>query len=109
MLTREQLQARPCAQCPGRDRCPGSVAGRHAQGPGAGPARRAVGRMALCERPGDLATESGEGCACVCLDFSKAFDIASHNILLEKLGVHGLDRHTVHCAKNHLYGWNKEW
>lgn len=45
----------------------------------------------------------------VCLDFSKAFHIASHNILLEKLGVHGFDRHTVHCVKNHLYDWNKDW
>ena len=31
----------------------------------------------------------------VCLDFSKAFDIISHGILLEKMAVHGLDRCAV--------------
>lgn len=30
----------------------------------------------------------------VYLDFSKAFNTMSHNILLEKLGAHGLDRGT---------------
>ncbi|GAB0189732.1 hypothetical protein GRJ2_001438500 [Grus japonensis] len=35
----------------------------------------------------------------VYLDFSKAFDIISHSILLEKLTAHGLDGHTLHWVK----------
>ena len=38
------------------------------------------------------------------LDFSKAFDIISHSILLDKLAVHDLDRFTVDCVKNWLDG-----
>ena len=40
----------------------------------------------------------------VYLDFSKAFDMASHNILLGKLAAHGLDRYSVLWARNWLEG-----
>ncbi|GAB0206013.1 mitochondrial enolase superfamily member 1 [Grus japonensis] len=46
-----------------------------------------------------------EGKAIVYLDFSKAFDTISHNILLEKLATHGLDRCMLHWVKNWLAGW----
>lgn len=39
------------------------------------------------------------------LDFSKAFDTLSHNILLEKLAGHGLDKSTPHWIQNWLDGW----
>jgi len=38
------------------------------------------------------------------LDFSKAFDIVPHSILLEKLAAHGLDGCTVCWIKNWLNG-----
>ena len=38
------------------------------------------------------------------LDFSKAFDTVSHNILLEKLAARSLDRCTFHWVKNCLDG-----
>ncbi|KAK4817511.1 hypothetical protein QYF61_017756 [Mycteria americana] len=38
------------------------------------------------------------------LDFSKAFDIISHSILLEKLTAHSLDRRTLRWVKNQLAG-----
>jgi len=38
------------------------------------------------------------------LDFSKAFDIVPHSILLEKLAAHGLDGCTLHWIKNWLNG-----
>ncbi|KAJ7426739.1 hypothetical protein WISP_13256 [Willisornis vidua] len=47
----------------------------------------------------------GEGCECVCLDFSKAFDTVSHSILLEKLAAHGSDRGTLCRVKSWLDGW----
>lgn len=37
-----------------------------------------------------------EAVGVVCLDFSKAFDIISHGILLEKMASQGLDRCAVH-------------
>ena len=37
----------------------------------------------------------------VYLDFSKAFDTASHSILLQKLAARGLDRYTL--------GWVRKW
>ncbi|KAJ7419001.1 rna-directed dna polymerase from mobile element jockey-like [Willisornis vidua] len=43
----------------------------------------------------------------VCLDFSEAFDIIVHSMLLEKLAAHGLDRCTVHWANTCLDGWTQ--
>ncbi|KAK4832951.1 hypothetical protein QYF61_026607 [Mycteria americana] len=40
----------------------------------------------------------------VYLDFSKAFDMVSHSILLEKLAAHGLDGSVLHWVKNRLDG-----
>ena len=40
----------------------------------------------------------------ICLDFSKAFDIVPHSILLEKLAAHGLDGCTLRWIKNWLNG-----
>ena len=39
-----------------------------------------------------------------CLDFSKAFDTLSHNILLEKLAACGLGRYALCWVKNWLEG-----
>ncbi|KAJ7413316.1 rna-directed dna polymerase from mobile element jockey-like [Pitangus sulphuratus] len=41
----------------------------------------------------------------VYLNFRKAFDTISHNILLEKLAAHGLDRCTLCWVKNWPEGW----
>ncbi|PKU37306.1 rna-directed dna polymerase from mobile element jockey-like [Limosa lapponica baueri] len=38
-------------------------------------------------------------------DLSKTFNTVSHNIFLEKLDVHGLDRSTLHWVKNYLSSW----
>jgi len=38
------------------------------------------------------------------LDLNKPFDIVSHNILLEKLAILGLDRYTLCWGKNWLQG-----
>ena len=46
----------------------------------------------------DLVTrlvDEGKAVDVVYLDFSKAFAIVSHNILLEKLAAHGLNRYTL--------------
>ena len=43
----------------------------------------------------------GKAVDVVYLDFSKAFDTVSHNIHLQKLAVHGLDRYTL--------GWVRNW
>ena len=40
----------------------------------------------------------------VCLDFRKAFDTVSHNILLGKLRKHGMDEWTVRWIENWLTG-----
>ncbi|KAJ7416865.1 hypothetical protein WISP_68079 [Willisornis vidua] len=44
--------------------------------------------------------DEGKAVNVVYLDFSKAFDTVSHNILLEKLAAHGLDRCTFCWIKN---------
>ncbi|GAB0177326.1 mitochondrial enolase superfamily member 1 [Grus japonensis] len=48
--------------------------------------------------------DEGKAVDVVYLDFSKAFDTISHSILLEKLAVCGLDRHTLCWVKNWLDG-----
>ena len=48
--------------------------------------------------------DEGKAVDVVCLDFSKAFDIISHSVLLEKLAAHGLDEHAVCWLKNWLDG-----
>lgn len=45
-----------------------------------------------------------KGYECVYLDFSEEFNTIFHNILLEKLAVHGLDRGSCLVGKN-LPGW----
>jgi len=51
-----------------------------------------------------LLVVEGKAVNAVYLDFSKAFDTASHSILLEKLAARGLDRYTVCWIKNWLEG-----
>ncbi|KAK4819943.1 hypothetical protein QYF61_015843 [Mycteria americana] len=48
--------------------------------------------------------DEGKAVDVVYLDFSKAFDMVSHSILLEKLAAHGLDGCTLHWVKNWLDG-----
>ncbi|KAK4814767.1 hypothetical protein QYF61_026744 [Mycteria americana] len=48
--------------------------------------------------------DEGKAVDVVYLDFSKAFDIVSHSILLEKLAAHGLDGCTLCWVKNWLDG-----
>ncbi|KAK4807071.1 hypothetical protein QYF61_018412 [Mycteria americana] len=49
--------------------------------------------------------DEGKAVDVVYLDFSKAFDMVSHSILLEKLAAHGLDGCTLRWVKNWLDGW----
>ncbi|KAJ7416493.1 RNA-directed DNA polymerase from mobile element jockey-like protein [Willisornis vidua] len=49
--------------------------------------------------------DDGKAVDVVYLDFSKAFDIVSHNIMLEKLSAHGLDQCTLCWVKSWLEGW----
>lgn len=49
----------------------------------------------------------GKAVYVVCLDFSKAFDIISYNILLDKLSAHGLDSGTIGWVKNCV--WLGPW
>ncbi|KAK4817088.1 hypothetical protein QYF61_027919 [Mycteria americana] len=49
--------------------------------------------------------DEGKAVNVVYLDFSKAFDTVSHNVLLEKLAARGLDRYTLCWLKNWLDGW----
>ncbi|KAK4817255.1 hypothetical protein QYF61_005468 [Mycteria americana] len=49
--------------------------------------------------------DEGKAVDVVYLDFSKAFDMVSHSILLEKLAAHGLDGCTLCWVKNWLDGW----
>ncbi|KAK4830060.1 hypothetical protein QYF61_008398 [Mycteria americana] len=48
--------------------------------------------------------DKGKAVDVVYMDFSKAFDTVSHNILLEKLAAHGLDGCTLRWVKNWLDG-----
>ena len=48
--------------------------------------------------------DEGKAVDVIYLDFSRAFDTVSHNILLEKLVAHGLDRCTLCWVKNWLDG-----
>ncbi|KAK4820376.1 hypothetical protein QYF61_025452 [Mycteria americana] len=48
--------------------------------------------------------DEGKAVDVVYLDFSKAFDMVSHSILLEKLAAHGLDGRTLCWVKNWLDG-----
>ncbi|KAJ7418643.1 protein Wnt-4-like protein [Pitangus sulphuratus] len=52
----------------------------------------------------NLAVNEGKAVDVVYLDFSKAFDTVPHNILLEELAAHGLDRCTLSWVKNWLDG-----
>ena len=49
--------------------------------------------------------DEGKAVNVVYLDFSKVFDIVSHNILSDKLATCGLDKHTPCWVKNWLAGW----
>ena len=49
--------------------------------------------------------DEGKAVDVVYLDFTKAFDTASHSILLEKLAAHGLGSCTLCWVKNCLDGW----
>ena len=48
--------------------------------------------------------DEGKAVDVVYLDFSKAFDMVSHSILLGKLSAHGLDRYTLLLVRNWLEG-----
>ena len=48
--------------------------------------------------------DEGQVVDVVYLDFSKAFDTVPHNILAEKLAVHGLDGCTLRWVKHWLDG-----
>ena len=50
----------------------------------------------------------GKAVDVVYLDFSKAFDTASHSILLGKLAAHGLHRYSLLWVKNWLEG-HAQW
>ncbi|KAK4828108.1 hypothetical protein QYF61_023470 [Mycteria americana] len=49
--------------------------------------------------------DEGKAVVVFYLNFSKAFDMVSHSILLEKLAAHGLDGYTLQWVKNWLDGW----
>ena len=48
--------------------------------------------------------DEGKAVDVVYLDFSKAFGMASHSILLGKLAACGLERYTLLCVRNWLEG-----
>ncbi|KAK4831673.1 hypothetical protein QYF61_018670 [Mycteria americana] len=52
----------------------------------------------------DDVKDEGKAVDVVYLDFSKAFDMVSHSILLEKLAAHGLDGCTLRWVKNLVDG-----
>ena len=53
--------------------------------------------------------DEGKAVDVVYLDFTKAFDMVSHRILLGKLAIHGLDRYTLLWVKNWLEGHANGW
>jgi len=59
--------------------------------------------ISFCEKVTHLMDE-GKAVDVVYLDFSKAFDTNSHNILLDKFSAHGLDGHAF-CWVKKLAGW----
>ncbi|KAK4832459.1 hypothetical protein QYF61_023506 [Mycteria americana] len=59
--------------------------------------------ISFCDKVTRLVDE-GKAVDIVYLDFSKAFDMVSHSIVLEKLAAHGLDGCTLHWVKNWLDG-----
>ena len=48
--------------------------------------------------------DEGKAVDAVYLDFSKAFDMVSHSILLGKVAARGLDRYTLLWVRNWLEG-----
>ncbi|NXV39091.1 PO23 protein, partial [Rissa tridactyla] len=58
-------------------------------------------RQVLLDKP-DLLSGEGKAVDVVSLDFSEAFDMVSHSIILEKLAAHGLDEHTLRWVKDWL-------
>ncbi|GAB0177838.1 mitochondrial enolase superfamily member 1 [Grus japonensis] len=60
--------------------------------------------ISFCDKVTCLVDE-GKAVDVVYLDFSKAFDTVSHNILLEKLVTYGLDGCMLHWVKNWLDDW----
>ena len=48
--------------------------------------------------------DKGKAVGVDCLDFSKAFDVISHSILLGKVAAHGLDRYILLWVRNWLEG-----
>lgn len=59
--------------------------------------------------PGNLTSEWRTGCGYFHINFSKAFDIVSHSILLEKLAAYGLDRCILHWVKTLWMVRYREW
>ena len=49
--------------------------------------------------------DEGKAVNVVYLDFSKASDSDPHNILVEKLAAHSLDKHTLRWMKYCMNGW----
>ncbi|KAK4815892.1 hypothetical protein QYF61_009943 [Mycteria americana] len=63
--------------------------------------------ISFCDKVTHLMDE-GKAVDVVYLDFSKAFDMVSHSILLEKLAAHGLGGCILRWVKNWLDGWAQE-
>ncbi|KAJ7425140.1 RNA-directed DNA polymerase from mobile element jockey-like [Pitangus sulphuratus] len=71
--------------------------------PGFRKGRCCLTNLFFCNKVTHL-VDDGNAVHVVCLDFSKSFDTISHNTLLEKLAVHGVNRYTLHWAINCLGG-----
>jgi len=59
--------------------------------------------ISFCDKVTRLVDE-GKAVDVVYLDFSKAFDTVSYDILMEELAAHGLDGCTLHWVKHWLDG-----